>query len=232
MLDSSMDCEAMGVNTVRLAERSTAGCSTRLRAAEGFMKPEILERRVVRAGYVTVEHLLVQLADGVEVWRDVERHGDGAAVLPYDGDRRTALVLRLFRVPAFDVAGETLLEEACAEMIEHETPETAVRREALEELGVRLGALEWVARVWSSPGVGAERVSLFLAPYNHADRIAPGGGVEDEHESITAVERPLADLAADADVGAIVDVKLLTLVLALRLRQPELFVESAGPGQA
>ena len=140
------------------------------------MKPEILERQVARACYVTVERLRVRLGDGAEIWREVERHGDAVAVLPCDSRRRTGLVVRLFRAPVFDVAGESSLEEACAGMIEDEAPETATRREALEELGVRLGALEWVARVWSSPGVGAARQSLFLAPYGRADRIAAGGG--------------------------------------------------------
>jgi hypothetical protein len=37
------------------------------------------------------------------------------------------------------------------------------------------------------------------------------------------IERPLAELAAAADQRRIADGKLLTLVLALRLRRPELF---------
>ena len=37
------------------------------------------------------------------------------------------------------------------------------------------------------------------------------------------VERSLDGLAFDADQGRIADAKLLTLVLALRLRRPELF---------
>jgi hypothetical protein len=42
--------------------------------------------------------------------------------------------------------------------------------------------------------------------------------VEGEDEGITVVDQLLAELAAD------VDGKLLTLVLALRLRRPDLFV--------
>ena len=115
-------------------------------------------------------------------------------------------------------------EEACAGMIENEDADTTARREAYEELGVDLPSLEFVARVWSSPGVSTERQSLFLAPYRSADRISDGGGVQGEHEGITVVERLLAELAADVDHGRISDGKLLTLVLALRLRRPDLFV--------
>jgi 8-oxo-dGTP pyrophosphatase MutT (NUDIX family) len=103
--------------------------------------------------------------------------------------------------------------------------EATARREAYEELGVRLASMDLVSRVWSSSGVSSERVSLFLAPYVSADRIGAGagGGIRGEHEGITVVERSLPMLAAAADQGRIEDSKLLSLVLALRLRHPELF---------
>ena len=187
------------------------------------MHPEILERTVERAGYVTVERMRIRLADGAEAWREMERHGDSVAVLPYDPDRRVALVARQFRAPVFAMTGETLLEEACAGMIDGEDVAATARREAIEELGVRLGELEYLATVWPGPGVGAERQTLFLAPYAAADRIAAGGGLASENEGIEVVERTLAALAADADAGAIADGKLFTLVMSLRVRRPELF---------
>ena len=188
------------------------------------MKPEILDRRLEYSGYLTIETLRIRLSDGFLVSRDVERHGDAAAVLPYDCTRRCALVGRLFRAAVFDTTGEDSVEEACAGMIEVETDETAARREASEELGVSLNALERVARVWSSPGVSTERQSLFLAAYSAADRIAEGGGVPGEHEGIAVIERPLMELAREVDQGRTVDGKLVILVYALRHRKPELFV--------
>jgi 8-oxo-dGTP pyrophosphatase MutT (NUDIX family) len=116
------------------------------------MKPEILERQIAHAGYVTVERLRMRLTDGVEVSREVERHGDAVAVLPYDVERRSALVVRLLRAPVLVASGEEMSEEACAGMIENEDADLTARREAYEELGVDLPSLEFVARVWSSPG--------------------------------------------------------------------------------
>ena len=189
------------------------------------MTPEILERETVYQGYMRVQRLRGRLDDGTEVWREVERHGDAVAVLPYDPVRRCALTVRLFRLPAFELLGETTLEEACAGMMDPTDADeaSAVRREALEELGLRLGNLERIGRCWSSPGVSAERVSLFVAPYAAADRVSQGGGAAGEHEGITVVESLLTTLASAVDAGRIVDLKLLTLVLALRARRGGLF---------
>jgi nudix-type nucleoside diphosphatase (YffH/AdpP family) len=179
----------------------------------------------VYSGYLTVDALQVRLSDGSIVSREVERHGDAAAVLPYDRERCCALVVHLFRAPVFQQAGMEAIEEACAGMISEagQDAEATARREAYEELGVRLTSMDLVSRVWSTPGVSSERISLFLAPYVTTDRISAGGGIRSEHEAITVVERTLPALAAAADHGRIEDSKLLSLVLALRLRNPELF---------
>jgi 8-oxo-dGTP pyrophosphatase MutT (NUDIX family) len=131
--------------------------------------------------------------------------------------------VRLFRAPPFDTVGLLFLEEACAGMIDDGDADASVRREADEELGLRVGALEFVGKVWPSPGVSTETAALYLASYAPADRVGPGGGLASENEDITVVERSLAELAADADHGRIADGKLLTLVLWLRVRRPDLF---------
>jgi hypothetical protein len=51
--------------------------------------------------------------------------------------------------------------------------------------------------------------------------LQPVAGV---YEGITVVARPLEQLARDLDEGRMVDGKFVTLILALRLRRPELFI--------
>ncbi|HEX4740406.1 MAG TPA: NUDIX domain-containing protein [Caulobacteraceae bacterium] len=189
------------------------------------MGPKILRRETVYAGYVTVEKILLRMPTGEEVWREVESHGHAVAVLPYDAARALAYTVRLHRVPVMVCGGDDPLEEACAGMIDPTDagPADAARREALEELGVRLGELEGVGRVWTSPGVVAERCDLFLAPISSGDRVGQGGGAAGEHEDIEVLERSLRELASEADAGMILDAKLLMLVQALRLRLPGLF---------
>lgn len=190
-------------------------------------KPKILTRETTHAGYLTVERLTIRLPNGESALREIESHGDSVAVLPYDAARRCALVIRQFRAAVFAACGEDSVVEACAGMIEGEDAETSVRREAEEELGLRLRDIEFVTRIWPSPGVSTERAALFLAPYVPTDRVGPGGGLASEHEDITVIETPLADLAVDAENGRIVDAKLLVLILSLRSRRPDLFARAA-----
>jgi len=127
------------------------------------MSPRIIEREIAHAGYLTIERLRLRFADGAEAFREVESHGDAAAVLPYDAERRCALVVRLFRAPVLIAAGEIFLEEACAGMIELEDATTAVHREPMKNWrGFALARVHRSGLV--KPGVSTERQSLSLRP--------------------------------------------------------------------
>jgi nudix-type nucleoside diphosphatase (YffH/AdpP family) len=187
-------------------------------------RAEILSEQPISQGYIKLLKLRVRLPDGAEVDREVESHGDAACVLPYDPERRVALVVSSPRLPILKATGQDhRLLEAPAGMLEGMQPEATVRKEAMEEAGLKLGQVEKVAWTWSSPGVSTERVSLFLAPYGPADRVAEGGGAEGEHENITIREVPLAELWGLAQGADAVDLKTFALLQALKLKRPELF---------
>src|SRR5690606_36815434 len=137
------------------------------------------------------------------------RHREGAAVMPYDPERRVALLVRLTRAAVVYAGMEEDLVEAPAGMLDGDSAEDCARREALEEVGVRLGRLQSVATAFSSPGMSTERAHLFLAPFTAADRIGPGGGLAEEHEVLAVVETPLADLWGAYLAGRIADMKTL-----------------------
>jgi 8-oxo-dGTP pyrophosphatase MutT (NUDIX family) len=119
-----------------------------------------------------------------------------------------------------------MLETIAGRLEGDEPPSEEARREAEEEAGLNLGELEHVVTVWASPEISTERTTLFLAAYTEVNRAAEGGGLAEEHESVTPVEVPLADLARMADAGQLIDMKTMLLVQTLRLRQPALFLES------
>ncbi|MFH6783846.1 MULTISPECIES: NUDIX domain-containing protein [Methylobacterium] len=189
--------------------------------------PRIEGTRTVYEGWARYLVADVRMPDGQHVGREVEDHGPAVAVLPYDSERRVALLVRQFRTPPCLVDGTSCVLEAPAGLREEDDPEACARREAFEEVGLRLSTLEPVGRVWSLPGLSTERMDLFLAPYRAADREGEGGGLAEENESIEVVEIALSDLAAMADRGEVGDMKTLCLVQTLRLRHPGLFAEQA-----
>lgn len=185
--------------------------------------PEIITREFLHRGWNNFSLARIKLDDGQIISRAIEDHGSAICVLPYDPVRRMAILVRQFRAPVFAAAGQADLLEAIAGLIDDEAPQDTARREAMEEAGLRLAALEPVSRVWSIPGSSTERIELFLAAYDAQDRVGDGGGLAHEHENITVEERPLDELARMADAGEIDDLKTLALVQTLRLRHPALF---------
>lgn len=185
--------------------------------------PRILSVHAVHEGWGRFLVALIRLGDGSEIEREVEDHGIAVAVLPYDPERREALLVRQLRPPALLAAGLTTMLEAPAGRLEGPDPATCAAREAHEECGVVLGSLELVGESWAMPAVSTERIHLFLAPYRAADRVGPGGGLAHEGEDIGVEVLPLDALADMVDKGLLGDMKTALLVYALRHRRPDLF---------
>lgn len=187
------------------------------------MKAEIVETKNVYDGWAKYLLAKVRLEDGHIAEREIVCREACVGVLPYDPERKLALLVRQFRAPVLMEVGEQELLEAVAGMCDGGPAHEAARREACEETGVKLTKLEPLGTMWTSPGGSTERMDLFLAPYSRSDFEGDGGGADGEHENITVVEIPLQELAAMADAGRITDMKTFALVQSLRLKQPGLF---------
>lgn len=193
------------------------------------MPAAISQTKILYEGWLKVIGLRLRLADGHELEREIEHHGRAVAVLPYDPQRRTAMLVKLLRAPILFTSGEPELLEAPAGMVdEEEDPADTAKREAREETGLALSTLQHVGSVWTTPGISTEQMQLYLAPYTEIDRVEAGGGLADEHENITVIEMPLGELWSMLQSGKIADMKTLTLVLLLHARHPELFRPSAA----
>jgi nudix-type nucleoside diphosphatase (YffH/AdpP family) len=186
------------------------------------MAIEIVKTEITHSGWTKLHIATIRLPGGESIRREIEDHGNAVCVLPYDPGRRTAVLVRQFRAPVLFSAQQDHTLEAIAGVIEDPDPETCVRREAREEAGLRLGALEYVASGWTMPGISTERMHFYLAPYDQ-DCLLDGGGGVDPDEQITPVEMTLAELGGMADAGRLHDVKTLLLLQALKLRHPVLF---------
>jgi nudix-type nucleoside diphosphatase (YffH/AdpP family) len=109
------------------------------------------------------------------------------------------------------------LIEACAGLLDDLDPETAIRKEAEEELGFRLRNVERVLEAYMSPGSVTERLTLFTANYSPADRISDGGGSAHEGEDIEVLELPLDKAHDMIAAGEILDGKTIMLLQHAKL---------------
>jgi nudix-type nucleoside diphosphatase (YffH/AdpP family) len=154
--------------------------------------------------------------------REAYDRGNGVVILLHDPQAGTVLLTRQFRLPIFlNGHPDGMLVEAAAGLLDKadEDPETAIRREAEEESGVRVGAIERLFRLWMSPGSVTEHVTFFAATYSHDQRVSDGGGLRAEGEDIEAVELTLDEALAMVDEGAIDDAKTVLLLQWAALRR-------------
>lgn len=153
--------------------------------------------------------------------RETYDRGNGATILLYDAHRRTVLLTKQFRYPVY-VNGhpDGMLLETAAGLLDDDEPETAIRREAVEETGHQIGEVTHVFDVYMSPGSVTERLHFYAAPYDASTRRHAGGGLADEGEHITVVELGIDEALAMIDDGRIADAKTIMLLQWSVLRGP------------
>lgn len=183
------------------------------------MAVEQLSLELAWQSWTTLRVGRFRLPHGETVTRDIEDHGWAASVLPFDPVRRTVVMVRQFRAAAFVSAGVEETLEAIAGILDAPDAASEIAREAREEAGLTLADLQQVGKAWVSPGISTERATLFLATYTRPD----GPAKWSTEPGVTALELPIATLAADLDAGRIGDLKTLALAQALRHRHPALF---------
>lgn len=176
---------------------------------------EILETQILSDNWYVLRKVRFryQKADGS--WSVQEREaydrGNGATVLLYNRHAQTVILTRQFRLPTYvNGNADGMLIETCAGLLEGDSPEDGMRREMEEETGYRVGALRKIFDAYMSPGSVTEIVHFFVAEYQAADRVADGGGVEDE--DIEILELPFAEALGMIDSGAIRDGKTIMLL--------------------
>ena len=144
--------------------------------------------------------------------RETYDRGNGATLLPYNLARRTVVLVKQFRYPAYVNGYDDLMIEAAAGLLDNASPENRIRAEAEEETGYRLGEIKKVFEAFMSPGSVTEKLHFFVAEYESSMQVSSGGGNADEGEDIEVLELPIdLALAMIAD-GRIADAKTIMLL--------------------
>ena len=82
--------------------------------------------------------------------RETYDRGNGATILLYDLERRTVVLVRQFRYPAYVNGCDDLLIETPAGLLDNADPEARIRAETEEETGFRIGKVERVFEAYMS----------------------------------------------------------------------------------
>ncbi len=131
-----------------------------------------------------------------EISRELFERGHAVAVLPYDPRSDTVVLVEQFRIGALEAKGGPWLLECVAGMIEPgETPQVVAHREAMEEAGCELMALEYISEYLVSPGGTSERITLYCGRVD-ADGIGGIHGLAEEHEDIRVTTVPFEQAMA------------------------------------
>jgi nudix-type nucleoside diphosphatase (YffH/AdpP family) len=144
--------------------------------------------------------------------RESYDRGNGACILLYDPQRKTVLLTRQFRYPAYVNGHSAPLIEVCAGLLDEHDPETAIVKEAAEECGVEIATPKRLFELFMSPGSVTEKLTFFAAAYSPATRIGDGGGIAHEGEDIEVLEIPIAEALAMTRDGRIADAKTVLLL--------------------
>ena len=178
-------------------------------------KIEILKNELLSDNWFTLRNYTYTLAkkDGGSVRhkREVYDRGNGATILLYNSKKKTVLLVNQFRIPTY-VNGNSsgMLLETCAGLLDNDSPEDCIRKEAIEETGFAVGKVDKLFEAYMSPGSVTEIVHFFAAQYDESQRQNAGGGVEDE--DIDVLEVPFAEALEMIKDGRIKDGKTIMLL--------------------
>ncbi len=182
------------------------------------------EVELLAAGWHVLRRTSFREQDAAGAWiskvAETYDRGNGATILLYEPERRTVLLTRQFRYPVYvNDHPDGMLVETAAGLLDDDDPETAIRREAVEETGHEVADLEHVFDVYMSPGSVTERIHFYAARYSADTSVHAGGGLADEGEHIDVVELPFDEALAAIGTG-IVDAKTIMLLQWAALRGP------------
>jgi nudix-type nucleoside diphosphatase (YffH/AdpP family) len=135
--------------------------------------------------------------------------GDSVAAVIYNRDTAMVLLVEQFKYPTFAKGPGWIIEVVAGIAESNEPPESAIRREVLEEVGYEISVLAPIATFYVSPGGSSERIFLYYAEVERTGHVASGGGLRSEGEDTRTVELPLEEVDRVLASGIVQDAKTL-----------------------
>ncbi|MGS2723902.1 GDP-mannose pyrophosphatase NudK [Porticoccus sp. GXU_MW_L64] len=145
--------------------------------------------------------------------REAYDRGNGATILLYNREKSTVILTRQFRLPTYiNGNADGMMIEACAGLLDGDSAEVCIKKEAEEETGYRVGKVEKIFEAYMSPGAVTEIIHFFVGEYDGSMKVSDGGGLAEEQENIEVLEVTFSEALAMVTCGDIKDAKTIMLL--------------------
>ena len=157
------------------------------------MKYEILKEEIIFDNFFKIKKAKIkhELFDSntIEVDRLCFERGDSVAILIYEKDTDSLLFTNQFRYPTTKEKNGWILELTAGtiESKEDDATERAIK-EVEEEIGYKIGDIEFINSFFVSPGGTSERIFLYYSEVDSTNKVFEGGGMKYENEDIQLVK--------------------------------------------
>lgn len=173
------------------------------------MNVEIVDSSFAYSGFLSIlrislRHRLYSGDMSPLITRELMERGQAVAVVLYDQQRDTVIMIEQFRIGAMkDPKGAWLLELVAGMIEEGEQPEQVARRESMEESGCEIKKLHQIGSYYVSPGGCSEQITLYYASIDSHGLDETIGGVDHESEDIRVRVLPWIEVEAMLTAGEI-----------------------------
>ena len=152
-----------------------------------------IRTKLLSDNWYTLNKITFEYLNDKGIWEKQEREsydrGNGAAILLYNLSKKTVILTKQFRMPTYvNGNNDGMSIEVCAGLLDGDSPEKCVIKEAEEETGYKVTNVKKVLEAYMSPGAVTEIVYLFTAKYTDEMKVSDGGGLAHEHENIEVLE--------------------------------------------
>jgi len=141
----------------------------------------ITEKENKFKGYHRLDELTIQKKSGKKVKREFLTNKDGVSAIVYNSKLDKYIFVSQWR-PSLN----GYMTEVVAGSIEiGETPEQAIKKEVIEEVGYKCDNIKFLTKCYVSPGVISEFIYIYYVEVS--EQISSGGGLDSEDEEIDII---------------------------------------------
>lgn len=178
---------------------------------------KVEEKTILSNNYFTLEKydFLYLRNDGIwqKQMREVYDCGDGAAILLYNLEKLSVILIRQLRLPAFLNGHDELMLKIPAGLLDGEDAKKRMIMEVEEETGYHIKNAQFICNAFVSPGANTQKMHLFIGAYEDNQKLSKGGGHFDEGEEIEIIEIPFNQAYQMIETGEMQDAKSIILLL-------------------